>query len=159
MAWRLLAILAITCPVPSCKETEGDERYIHQRIPIVIEAGKPITIEISPSGNGHNVVGLRCSLETWKALSHDPKKIVVRLKDEKKPDEKRIEIKSVSLESGGSLWGIKSFNYLFQIYGNRYRKAVVEITFPNGPPGASKAEIIVEKTPIDTKPFGFLGGL
>jgi hypothetical protein len=161
MAWRLWAVLAFACAVSSCKEPSPDERFVRQKMPVAIEAGKPITIEVSPGGSYANLVGLRCSREIWKALSQDPKKIVVRLKspDNKKLDDKRIEISGVSPRPDGSLWGIESFHYLFQISGKRNAKAKVEIIFPTAPPGITRAEIIVENTPIDTKPFGFLRDL
>ncbi len=52
------------------------------------------------------------------------------------------------------MWGIESFHYLFQIYGERHANAALEVTFRNAPPGTTRVDIIVEKTPIDTKPFG-----
>ena len=83
-------------------------------------------------------------------LSKDPKKITVVLKF---PSRKATGICGISPGHAGP-WPLESFHYLFGIYGERHSKATVEITFPNAPPGTTHAEIIVCKTPIDTKPFG-----
>jgi hypothetical protein len=129
-----------------------EAQYIRQSIPVEIESGKPITIQIqSLSGNGANDIGIRCSPEVWKVLGKNVEAVTVRLKSSDTPN---TEIGGIGPRRGGGafLGYIPNVNYLFYISGEHGAKASVEITFPDAPPGKSNADIIVGKTPIDTKP-------
>jgi hypothetical protein len=163
--WRLLFAVCsvacvlfagiLSCALPSFLELSPEAQYTRQRIPIEIQHGKSVTIEVSPSGNGVNCVGIRCPPKVWNALSNGTKVVEVRLMSSDKP---KTEIGGSDPGSAGTgfLGYIRDVHYLFYIYGEHGAKATVEITFPNGPTATTKAEIIVGKTPIDTKPFGDL---
>ena len=152
MAWQLAVVSVLACVSTSCASLSPGEGYVRQKIPIEIQSGKPVTIEISSlSGNGVNDIGIRCSPEVWNALTNGTKAITVRLKSSNKPD---TNIGGVDPNSGGTafLGYIPNVHYLFYI-GGRYRaKASVEITFANAPARVIPAEIIVCKTPADTGP-------
>lgn len=152
MAWQLAAVSVLACIFTSCASQPPGEQFVRQKIPIEIQRGKTVTIEIhSLSGNGWNDVGIRCSPEVWNVLTNSTKTISVRLKSSNKPDTK---VGGIDPSSGGTafLGYIPNVHYLFYI-GGRYRaKASVEITFPNAPAEATSAEIIVCKTPADTGP-------
>jgi hypothetical protein len=129
-----------------------EEFAVRRKEPVEIQNGKPLTVEIrSLSGNGWNDVGLRCSPEIWNALTNGTRAFSVRLKSSTEPD---TEIGGVGLGFGFAhfLGILPDTHYLFHITGKRGGKASVEITFPNTPPGVARAEILVGKTPIDTKP-------
>jgi hypothetical protein len=151
----IAASFSACCIFGSCSRMASDQpadvRYAaRQIIPITIEAGKPIAIDIeSLSGNTANSVGIRCSDEIWCVLAKETDKIAVHLKSSNRNG---TEIGGVSPD-GSNPWHIESFHYLFHIYGMRGAKATVEVTFPNAPPGTTRAQVIVCKTPIDTKPF------
>jgi len=97
-----------------------------------------------------NCVGIRCSPEVWNTLTNGTKAIAVRLKSSNKP---RTEIGGVDPHSSstGFLEHLPNVHYLFWINGEPRAKASVEIIFPNALDGTRRAEIIVGKTPIDTK--------
>jgi hypothetical protein len=149
-AWQLTVVSVLACVITSCASQPPGEGYVRQKIPIEIQSGNAVTIEISSlSGNGVNDIGIRCSPEVWNALTNGTKSITVRLKSSNKPD---TNIGGVDPSSGGTafLGYIPNVHYLFYI-GGRYRtKASVEITFANAPAGVTPAEIIVCKTPSDT---------
>lgn len=128
-----------------------DVQFVRQKIPVEIQSGKPLTIEIlSLSGNGVNDVGIRCSPEVWSALTNGTKTIDVQLKSSNKPN---TIIGGVNLGSSGTafLGYIPNVHYLFSIIGEHRAKVTLEITFPNAPEETTGAEIMVGKTPIDTK--------
>jgi len=150
MAWQLLAASIIFCAFSSCGPMTPEQHYVRQKIPVEIQKGKPLTIEIhSLSGNGVNDVGIRCSAELWNELTKGTKSIEVQLKPSNKSSTK---IGGVDPSSGGTafLGYIPNVHYLFYISGEYRSKASVEITFPNAPERATNAEIIVCKTPADT---------
>jgi hypothetical protein len=155
IAQQLMGAFIIASGLSSCERQPPEVQYVRQKIPIEIQSGKPVTIEIILSGYGENQVGIRCSPEIWNVLAKEPKAIEVKLKSSDKPNTK---IGGISPGSG-KRWPIESFHYLFYIYGEYNAKASVEITFPNAPPGKTRAEIIVDKTPIDTKPGGSMPNL
>jgi hypothetical protein len=145
--WQLAAVFVLACIVSSCASQPPGERFVRQKIPVEIQSGKPVTIEIrSLSGNGENHVGIRCSPEVWNTLTNSTKSLTVRLISSNK---KGTNIGGISPGSGRR-WPIESFHYLFYISGEYHAKASVEITFPNAPAGVTRAEIIVCKTPADT---------
>lgn len=147
MAWQFAVVSVLACLFSSCASQSPDEQFVHQKIPIEIQNGKVVTIEIHAlSGNGENDVGIRCSPDVWNALTNGTKSITVRLKSS---DKKGTQIGGVSPGSGRR-WPIESFHYLFYIGGEYHAKASVEITFPNAPAEATRAEIIVDNTPADT---------
>jgi len=127
------------------------EQYaVRQKIPVQIEANKPVTVEISSlSGNGVNEVGIQCSPEIWNSLTNETKNISVRLVSSSKPG---TQIGGVALGSGfGFFLGyVTNAHYLFYIGGKYHAKASVEIVFSNAPPGVTRADILIGKTPADT---------
>ena len=145
-----MAVLFLVCIGSSCAPQPPDVQFVRQKIPIVIQSGKPVTFTIGHlSGNGENDIGIRCSPEIWGALTNGTKAVTVRLLSSNKPD---TIIGGVDPRAGGGafLGYIPNVHYLFYI-GGRYRaKASVEVTFPNAPAGGTPAEIIVGKTPADT---------
>jgi hypothetical protein len=150
-AWQLSAVSVLMCAFSSCGPQPPDVQFVLQKIPVEIQRGKPLTIEIhSLSGNGVNCVGIRCSPEVWSLLTNAPKSLEVRLKSSNKP---HTEIGGVDPGSGASgfLEYIPNTHYLFYVNGEHRAEASVEITFANAPEVATSAEIIVGKTPIDTK--------
>jgi hypothetical protein len=149
MAWQLAAVSVLACVITSCASQPPGEGYVHQKIPIEIQSGKAVTVEIHLSYSGVNDVGIRCSPEVWNALTNGTQAITVRLKSSNK---KGTDIYGVHPGGGGAgfLHLISDVHFLFEIYGGNYAKASVEITFPNAPPGVTHAEIIVGKTPEDT---------
>jgi hypothetical protein len=144
IAWQIAALSVMLSL--GCKEL-GDARFIRQQIPIEIQSGKPVTIEIrSLSGNGWNEVGIRCTPDVWQKL--DAKNnFAVRLISS---DEKGTEVSYVSPSDDYKLWPVESFYYLFSIDGKYRADASVEITFKSAPEGVTHAEILVLKTPSDT---------
>jgi hypothetical protein len=128
-----------------------DEHYVREKIPVEIQRGKPLIIQIkSLSGNRANDVGIRCPPEAWHALANGTNSIEVRLKSSTMPG---TDIGGV--DPGGA-WGffpyISNAHYLFFVGGSPRAKASLEIAFSNALPGTNHAEILVGKTPIDTKP-------
>jgi hypothetical protein len=151
IAWQLVFLLTVGVHL-SCSTYTPDEQFIREKIPIKIQGGKPITFEIhSLSGNGENCVGIRCSPQEWYALTNVAKAVTVRLKSSSK---KNTQIGNISpgSEVNGFLYLIKNTHYLFAISGEHRAKATVEIIFPYMQAEFTNAEIIVCKTPIDTKP-------
>jgi hypothetical protein len=147
MKISLPILMAVGIFLPSCGKMPPDVQFVCQKIPIEIQRGKPVIIEIhSLSGNGANHVGIRCSPEVWNVLTNGTNVISVQLKSSNKPN---TNIGGIS-PGGGRLWPIELFHYLFYIGGEYHAKASVEITFPNAPEGTTSAEIIVCKTPADT---------
>ena len=124
---------------------------MRQKIPVELQGRKPLTVEISSlSGNGGNDIGILCSPETWNSLTNGSGSLVVRLMSSNRA---HTEIGGIDLrsEATGFLGYIPNVHYLFWIMGETHAKATVEITFPNGPEKSTSADIIVGKTPIDTK--------
>jgi hypothetical protein len=149
IAWQLMMVAATTCVFLSCKPQSPEEQFTRQKIPIEIQRGKPVTIEIpSLSGNGANDIGIQCSPELWNAITNGDQSITVRLKSSNRND---TEISSFDPRYSPAFLGhIPNVHYLFNIAGEYHANAVVEITFQNGPIEATQAEIIVGKTPADT---------
>jgi len=151
-AWQLTLTSVLAFVITSCITQPPGEGYVREKIPVEIESGKPVKIEISSlSGNGVNDIGIQCSPEVWNELTNGTKAITIRLKSSNKAD---TNIGGVDPGSGGTsfLGYIQNVHYLFYI-GGRYRaKASVEITFANAPAGVTPAVIIVCKTPADTGP-------
>jgi hypothetical protein len=150
IAWQLAAISVLACVFTLSGTQAPDVQFVRQRIPVEVQRGKPITIEIhSLSGNGVNDVGIRCAPEVWNALTNGIGSIGVHLKSSNKPGTK---IGGVDPGSGGTafLGYVPNAHYLFYISGKYRAKASVEITFPNAPAEAARAEIIICKTPSDT---------
>lgn len=148
-AWLLTAVSVLVCICSSCASQPPDVQFVRQRIPVEIQSGKPVTIEIrSLSGNGVNDVGIRCSPEVWNALTNGTKAIEVQLKSSNKPN---TEIGRVDPGGGSAFLGyITNAHYLFYVSGRYRAKASVEITFANAPAKPIRAEILVGKTPADT---------
>jgi hypothetical protein len=121
-------------------------RFILQKIPIKIEAGKPIQLELRPTGGG-NQVGLRCMPEARTFLTNGPNSIKVRLLS---PNKEGTFLYHIDPHRGSGLWPIEAFYYLFQLYGKS--KSSVEITFTKAPPGVTPTQIIVLKHPADFGP-------
>ena len=151
MILQLVTLAVLLCIVISCVSQTSGERYVCQKIPIKIESGKSVTLEIILSGNGPNDVGIRCSSEVWHALTNGKKTITARLKSS---NIKVAEIYGIypSGSAAGFLYLIPNVHYLFEIYGAYHAKVSVEITFPNTPKESTHEEIIVCKTPADTGP-------
>ena len=151
-AWRLVPLLTGLCALAACGRMSPEQYAVREIIPVEIQSDKPLTVEIpSLSGNGWNDVGLRCAPEVWKAVTNGARPFSGRLKSSTKPD---TEIGGVGLGFGFAhfLGSLSDVHYLFHITGKDGAKASVEITFPNAPSGSTHAEILVGKTPIDTKP-------
>lgn len=149
---QFTAVAVLACIFSSCASQLSGERFVSQKIPIEIQSGKAVTIEIHAlSGNGPNDVGIRCSPEVWNALTNSTKTITVRLISS---DKKSARIYGVHPggTAAGFLYLIPDVHYLFEIDGEYHAKASVEITFPNAPTEPTRAEIIVCKTPADTGP-------
>jgi hypothetical protein len=139
-------MIAAMYALSACRMTP-DEQYVREKIPIEIQQGVPEIIKLGAlSGNGRNGVGIRCSPDIWKALSAGPGNFSVRLVSS---DKDGTSISNV-LPGGHKLWPVDAFYYLFSIGGHYRATAVVEMVFGNAPKGATKAEIIVLKTPADT---------
>src|SRR5205085_11573322 len=109
-----------------------------------IQKGKPVEIHLSLTGA--NNVGIECSPDVWRELTNGADIIRARLLSSNKKD---TQIGGISPNSDYHLWGIESWHYLFYVAGEYHAKAAVEITFPNAPPAAIHADIIVGKTPAD----------
>lgn len=119
--------------------------------PVEINKEKPLIIEIhSLSGNGVNDVGIRCTPEVWNILTNGQSGLGVRLKSS---DKRGTKIGGVDLHGHGTgfLEYLTNVHYLFYIQGEHRAKASVEIIFPNTPDTTTPVEIILGKTPIDTK--------
>jgi hypothetical protein len=147
-----VVVFALACIFLSCTPKPPGEQFVRQRIPIEIQSGKIVTVEIHDlSGNGWNDIGIQCSPETWSALTNGIKSITVRLKSS---DKNKTEINNVNPGSGDPyfLGYVPNVHYLFLIGGEYDANATVEITFPNAPAEVTHAEIIVGKTPADTGP-------
>jgi hypothetical protein len=155
-AYLSILVAVGICIIEACQHHPAQpagEEYIHQKIPIEIERGKAITVEIRLSGSAANDVGIRCSPETWQTLTNSANGIAVALKSSTKTG---TQIYGADVKFGGGyfLGYVTNVHYLFEISGKRHAKASVEITFPTAPPGVTHAEIIVGKTPEDTEaPF------
>ena len=152
MAWQLVVVSVLACIISSCASQTPGERLVRQKTPIEIQSGKTTTVEIHAlSGNGPNDVGIRCSPEVWNALTNGTKNITVQLKSSNKNGTKIYGVHPGGT-AAGFLYLIPDVHYLFEIGGVYHAKASVEITFPNVPAEATRAEIIVCKTPADTGP-------
>jgi hypothetical protein len=148
---QLVPALSGLCALTACGPMSREQHATREKIPVEIQSGSPLTVEIqSLSGNNWNDVGLRCSPEVWNALTNGTKRFSVRLKWSSKPD---TEIGGLGLGFGFAhfLGYLPDAHYLFRIYGRYGAKALVEITFPDTPPGVTHAEILLGNTPVDTK--------
>lgn len=87
-------------------------------------------------------------------LTNGTKPLEVHLRPQNDRD---TMIGGVDLHSGGTgfIGSLSNVHYLFYVSGDHRAKASVGITFPNSPAQATRADIIVGKTPIDTKPGNF----
>lgn len=145
--------IGLFCVATSCahKPFNPEQYALRQKIPIEIQTEKPVTIEISSlSGNGVNEVGIQCSPEVWNMLTNGTKNISARLVSSSKES---THVGDVAVGSGFRFFTgyVTNAHYLFYIDGKYHAKATVEITFPNAPAGVTQAEILIGKTPIDTK--------
>jgi hypothetical protein len=149
-AQQLAAACVLACIVSSCAAQPPGEEFVHQKIPIEIQSGKTVTVEIHLSYNGPDDVGIRCPPEVWNALTNGTRGITARLKSS---DDKNTKIYGVNPGGAGGYFlnRIPNVYYLFEIHGGNKAKASVEITFPNAPAGITHAEIIVGKTPEETE--------
>jgi len=149
IALRLAAVSVLACIFSSCASHPPDEAFfVRQKIPIEIQSGKPVTIEIrTPSPSGESEVGIRCSPEVWNALTNGTGSITVQLISSNK---KGIQIARIP-PGYDAQCPIKSFYDLFYLYGmyQFFPRATVQITFPNAPSGVTHAEIFVCRTPRD----------
>jgi hypothetical protein len=151
-ASQLLAVSLVICAFSSCGPEPPEVQFVRDKIPIEIQRGKPLPIKIpSLSGNGANDVGIRCSPEVWNVLTNGARVMEVRLLSSSDPN---TAIGGIDPGTGGTFLGyIPNVHFLFHISGERHGKALVEINFPTAPLEKTRAEIIVGKTPIDTKPL------
>jgi hypothetical protein len=148
IVWQLITALVMACLLSQCTMTP-DQQYIREKIPIEIQSGKPLIVNIrSLSGNGWNEVGIRCSPDVWKALMAVTNSVAVRLISSSKTNTSIINV----FPGSHRLWPLDSFYYLFSIGGDYRANATVEITFPSAPEGVTQAEIIVLITPADGGP-------
>ena len=152
IVWQLVTVSLMVCASSSCTMTP-DQQFVREKIPIEIQSGKPVTVEIrSLSGNGWNHVGIRCSPDVWRKLLDGDNSIAVRLTSSKNGTE------IINFSPGGykfspegyKLWPVDSFYYLFEIGGEYRARASVEITFKSAPEGVTHAEMLVLNTPADT---------
>lgn len=148
---QLAMVFVVVCFVSSCGPRDSSERFVLQKIPITIQNGKSVSVDVySLSGNGPNDVGIRCLPEVWNVLTNSREIIQVRLKSSG-----RQSTRIYSVAPGGAGAGfigyIPNVYYLFEIAGERNVKASIEIVFPHALAEAVHAEIIVCKTPADTE--------
>lgn len=146
---RLATLYVLMCILlSSCASQPPGEQFARQKIPVQIQSGKPVTINIHVTGSGVNDVGIRCSPEVWNALTNGPTPISVRLKSSNKEGVVISEVHPGS--SGTSFLGyMPNVHYLFYIHG-AHTGASVEIAFPNVPSEATSAEMIVCVSPNET---------
>ena len=84
---EILALSAIFLAVTCCGRMTPDQQFIRQKIPVQIQNGRTLTIEItSLSENGCNDVGIRCSPTFWKVLTNSTTNITARVTNSSKPD-------------------------------------------------------------------------
>src|SRR5450432_2414238 len=125
MAWQFMVVFVLMCIFSSCAPQPAGEQFVHQKIPIEIQSGKTVTIEIHHlSGNGWNDVGIRCSPEVWNSLTNGTKSVTVQLKSSNK---NKTEIGGVSPGSGDPyfLGYVPNVHYLFLIGGEYHANAMV----------------------------------
>ncbi len=149
MAWQLAAGLGVACFCSLCASLLPEEYLVRQKIPIEIESGKPVTIKIrARSPGGASEVGIRCSPEVWNALTNGTRSITVQLISSNK---KGIHIERIP-PGYGPYNPIESLHDLFYLLGNyqMFPRAIVQITFPNAPPGVTRAEILVCRMATDS---------
>jgi hypothetical protein len=89
-------------------------------------------------------VGICCSPDVWQRLTNSPISIHVLL-ESADSSETRIWGVGGDQEDGN---GIADFHYLFMIRGSG--NAVVRIIFPNEPPAAEHAKIVVKRSPTQS---------
>jgi len=136
IAWRLIVVSTLACVFLSRVRMTPDEQFMHQRIPIEIQGGKPAIIEIrSLSGNGWNKVGVRASPEAWNALTNGAPYVTIRLIPSNRNGTQIIDQGSFDRPK---LRPIESFHYLFTIGGEYRANASVEITFPIASPQVTR---------------------
>ena len=135
------AIVACILVGTSCKYNSGTEAWIDQLVPIKVENGKVITIELQNVSRDHSV-GIRCSPQMWNALIKDPQNITVRLNS---PDEHKGKIAEFEpARLGTECDSVPGARYLFTITGTG--RAVVEVVFKNMPEQVWPVEIILCKS-------------
>jgi hypothetical protein len=135
--------------VSSCaSRAAGESSFIREAIPIEIQHGKPVTIEIhTRSPGGKSEVGIRCSPEVWNTLTNGTEAISIELVSSNK---KNVQV--FKIHSGyDAACPVKSFYDLCYLYGmnHQFPKATVRIHFPNAPAGITRAEILVCRTSAD----------
>jgi hypothetical protein len=135
--------LGLLFVLASCVSTSTD-RFALKRIPIEIEAGKPIDVQLRLTGD--NEVALECSPELWHSLTSGDRSVTARLVSSSRSNSKVGEF-----HPGKEyiVWGIPDWHYLFRVAGEYHARVKVEITFPNAPAGITKAYIILGKIPSD----------
>src|SRR5947209_8195022 len=102
-AVQTAVVFAIICGFAACHRMSPEEQFVRQKIPVEIQNGRTVTVEIpSLSGNGNNDVGIRCSPQLWNLLTNSTKELAVQLKDSSKPD---TSIDAVKLGGGGDVLG------------------------------------------------------
>jgi hypothetical protein len=143
IAWTVAPLLGLACIFASCASQPSGERFVLQKIPIEIQSGKGIEVQMRTTGG--NEVGIRCSPEAWNTLTNSAQSVTARLISSNKKGTFIYDIRP----GAGKMWPIESFHYLFQIYGEYRAKALVEITFGNVAPGVTHVELIVCKHPAD----------
>lgn len=145
---QCLVLLSLASMISSCSSLPPGESLIRQKIPIEIQSGKPVTIIIHKSSpGGASEVGVRCSPEVWSILTNTTQSISIDLISSRW---KKVRIERCSL-GNDPLGPITGFHDLFYLRGNYgpFTRATVQITFPNAPPGVTRAEILVCGTPWD----------
>lgn len=69
---QIAVLFAILCGFSACRPTSPEEKFVRQTIPIEIQSRRTVTVAIkSLSGNGRNVIAIRCSPELWSSLKYD----------------------------------------------------------------------------------------
>src|SRR5580658_3138827 len=116
MTGRLMAILAAMCFFLSCKQQRSGEQFIRQKIPIEIQEGQPVIVEIHSLSGDPNAIGIRCPIEIWTALTNSAKTITAHIKASSKPGTQIGWINNAS--DGTSFIGyIPNTHYLFYVFG------------------------------------------
>jgi hypothetical protein len=148
--WPFALSVGVLCFCSSCATSPpGESALVLQRIPIEIQSGKPITVEIRVrSSGGQSEVGIRCPPEVWKTLTNGNSGIKVRLLSS---NTNRAKIATIPI-GYDSYNRIKSMHDLFYLNGmyRLFPRVTVEITFPAAPAGTTHAEILVCRMATDS---------